>query len=302
MNPELAFVVLLALLWGPTAAWLVYQVVRGPGGRRPESFASAEELRSADRSSSQLEGPVSTGFWACTGCKSVNRPEAKHCYSCKADKPRVDETPTQLPPGGRPLVPVMDERLAGTWPDAATTALLAARPQGRSQARDPDGPVLLTAANVCPFLGFKDDPAARFNFPDTRNVCHSAAPTATGMAATRRRPAGGRPGSERSIEIPVELQQALCLTAAHAQCARYPDTSTVADAQPERVAVAVTTPAVDAVTGTSTDAAPPHESVVAADATAGASAHSPEIEGDADAQAGSSPTRRRRTRRRQSGV
>ena len=284
MNPELAFVVLLALLWGPTAAWLVYRVVRGSGGRLPESFASADELRSAERSSTRLEGPDSSGFWACTGCKSVNCPEARHCYSCKIDKPLVSETQPEQPSGGRPLVPVMAERRAAAWPDASTT-LVAGRAPGRSQARDPDGPMMLAATTACPFLGFKDNPAATFTFPDPRNVCHSAATAATATPVGDRRPAG-----ERSIEIPVELQQALCLTAAHAQCARYPVMNEVADPELEHIA------------GTSTDAATPQEPVTAADAPAGASVGAAEVEGDAGTQPGPAPTRRRRTRRTQSGA
>ena len=78
---------------------------------------------------------------------------------------------------------------------------------------------LPSAPPVCPYLGFKDDPATRCDYPDTRNVCHAAAARAgSSRVSARRLVRGGG-----AVEISPDHQVSLCLTANHQQCERYPN-------------------------------------------------------------------------------
>ena len=79
-----------------------------------------------------------------------------------------------------------------------------------------------TGDPVCPFLGFKNDPSTRCDFPDPRNLCHASVDQGTASSASHRRFIPGKAGSRRAQEIGASHQQSLCLTTAHAQCARYP--------------------------------------------------------------------------------
>ena len=71
------------------------------------------------------------------------------------------------------------------------------------------------APPVCPYLGFKDDPATQCGYPDSRNFCHAAAANGgSSMPASRRLVRGVR-GRGRTLPISDEHQAALCLTNQH---------------------------------------------------------------------------------------
>ena len=82
--------------------------------------------------------------------------------------------------------------------------------------------VPVSAPPVCPYLGFKDDPATRLDYPDDRNVCHAAAVSGASRPSRRRLVRGGANGG-RSVAISTDHQVSLCLTAMHQQCERYPN-------------------------------------------------------------------------------
>jgi hypothetical protein len=74
---------------------------------------------------------------------------------------------------------------------------------------------------ICPLLGFKDDPATRYDFPDPRNCCHAVSRRSDTPVAFAQRFVNGVTGAGRSQPIGVEDQEARCLTPAHERCARY---------------------------------------------------------------------------------
>ena len=78
---------------------------------------------------------------------------------------------------------------------------------------DDPAPVLTAAQRatplsppVCPFLGFRDDPSTRCDYPDPRNQCHATS------SASRRQFLPGQAGAKRSREIDASHQQSRCLT------------------------------------------------------------------------------------------
>jgi hypothetical protein len=125
------------------------------------------------------------------------------------------------PPGSAaPTIPAPAARRS----DAAVMAALAdaATPVMAALAENPT-PVLTAAPRgtpvsppVCPFLGFRDDPSTRCDYPDPRNQCHATS------SASRRRFLPGQAGANRSREIDASHQRSRCLTSAHEACARYP--------------------------------------------------------------------------------
>ena len=114
MSPEAGIALVVTLLWGPTALWLLYRAVRGH--QRPHSFgpfASPSESTSRDhRPPAELEALVEAdGLWACGACRSLNRREASRCYSCRSAKGIADrQASTERPVS--PGVPVMAESVA----------------------------------------------------------------------------------------------------------------------------------------------------------------------------------------------
>jgi hypothetical protein len=105
MSLELG-VLFAALLWGPTALWLVYRTLRGRQGRLSGPFSRSQ------LAPDELEALVgSDGFWACGTCRSLNRGEANRCYSCRTAKGSAGRpAPRELPVS--PGVPVMAEGTA----------------------------------------------------------------------------------------------------------------------------------------------------------------------------------------------
>jgi hypothetical protein len=229
MGPEI-LVLFVALLWGPTALWLVYRTVRGHRGRVPESVkAASERWKLAPGGPESLVVPDE--FWSCGRCRSLNRREANRCYRCETARDSVGgREPSELPvsPGVpvmaegiarssaelpvSPGVPVMAEGIARSSDQVAGTAVAAARnatpaPEILVRAAEPMLPAAPPEAPVgvpvCPFLGLKDDPSTHYDFPHPANLCR---------AASNRRAQPIEPGHQGSH----------CLTAAHNLCARYP--------------------------------------------------------------------------------
>ena len=236
MSPELGFVLFVALLYGPTAVWLGYRMLRSHQGRLPESSSAVSEpMRSPQIASDAHEAPVgSDGFWVCESCRSLNRREANRCYGCRTAKGSAGrQVPDQLPVSRG--VPVMADDIARSPGGAAgATVALAAPwnipraveipgpdpvPEPASSASLPEAPA---GTPVCPFLGFRDDPSTRFDFPDPANRCHATSERGARSVAIPRRFVPAMTGTRRAQPIVVEHQESHCLTAAHRQCVRYP--------------------------------------------------------------------------------
>ena len=264
-----AAALIAALLWGPTALWLIFRVVRGPGSPRPEAFADRNDQARLVPEALLLD------YWVCRDCRSVNHEGANHCYSCGIDRAPVERvkppkpvTPAPVPTGTgwvAVMDPAPDPRV--NVPVVVAAAPAASRPRSRrwnvvggapgafgdasvaahmesplpdtvspgavapafvapSVAAPAGGARLLpaqsTVPSVCPFIGFKDDAATRCDYPDGRNVCHAAAANAGSATSVPWR------RSARSVAIMPDHQSAVCLTAAHRQCARYPHKPTPA--------------------------------------------------------------------------
>jgi len=99
---------ILALLWGPTALWLIVRAARGPGSSRPDSFVDAG---ASSQQAQDAPDMLLLEYWVCTDCRSVNHLGAMRCYGCGTDRapmePAAPATPDPLPTGTS-WVPVMD--------------------------------------------------------------------------------------------------------------------------------------------------------------------------------------------------
>jgi hypothetical protein len=239
MSPELGVILLVTLLCGPTSLWLVYRALSG-----------------------------SDGFWVCDTCHSLNRSEANRCYGCRTAKDSPGrQAPDELPVGpgvpvmlpvsrGFPVMaegiarssgqlpvsrgfPVMAEGIARSSGAATGTTVAIATPRNAPPAPETVVPApghLLSAAlleapagvPVCPFLGWRDDPSTRYDYPDPANLCHATSERGATSVASPRRILTGVAGTRRSSPIGLGHQESHCLTAAHEQCARYPAVEVVA--------------------------------------------------------------------------
>ena len=243
MSPE-GIALIVTVFCGLTALWLAYRTARGRRGQHPiESFT---------------EG--SNGLWLCGTCLSLNRRDMNFCYNCRRAKGFASgQTPGELPvsrgvpvmaegiaggqtPGELPVsraVPVMAGGSPGSSVEDAGTNVAPATPRNPPPApeilvRAPEH--LLSAAvvgappsvPVCPFLGFRDDPSTRYDFPDPANLCHATSQQGTMAAASARRIPTGGGDHRRPQPIDPEHQKSRCLTAAHGMCARYPGVEVVA--------------------------------------------------------------------------
>jgi hypothetical protein len=240
MSPEVGFALILALLWGPTALWLVYRVIRGPRGRLPEAFVvMSDSKRSSQPAPAGPEALIPQGFWVCGACRSLNRHEANTCYRCQAAMPIAGQQGPDALPVSRRMVPVMAEDLVRSSRKPARTTVASATPSTRDRVRAArtGGPELLLAAAAhkappsapaCPFLGFRGDPTTRCSFPDPRNLCHASPERGAGSIVFPRRFITGRAVGMLAVEIGAEHQEMRCLTAAHELCPRYPAAHVVA--------------------------------------------------------------------------
>jgi hypothetical protein len=240
VSTELGLVLLVTLLWGPTALWLAYRAVLGHRGRLSGSSDIAyEPMRSSQPSTDEIEALVARdGFWVCWTCRSLNRREAKVCYGCKT---AMDSAGRQAPaePAVTRMVPVMADGIARSAGEVAgaTVSRVAsgdALPAPGVLVRDPV-PVFLAApresprgAPACPYLGFRDDPTTRCDFPDPRNLCHAAPDRGETPFAFPRGLITRKGSTTRSSPIGPEHQGSTCLAATYEQCARYPAAEAVA--------------------------------------------------------------------------
>lgn len=254
MSPELGFALFLTLLWGPTALWLAYHAVRGRRSRRSESFRVASEaVPNSLVAPGRPEVLVAQGFWVCGACHSLNRREAKRCYSCKTTMGSTGQpAPAQQPAGGMVAVmaepvPARAEMVPVMAQAVPVMAASIAQPPGNASPTIPapatrrsDAPVMAALAvdpapvfiaaplaapvgpAVCPYLGFKSDPSTRCDYPDPRNQCHATSGRVATPLASPRRFIPGQGGTRRSRDIDASHQKSLCLTAGHEACARYP--------------------------------------------------------------------------------
>ena len=206
---------IVTVFCGLTALWLAYRTARGRRGQHPlESFTER-----------------SNGLWLCGTCLSLNRRDMNFCYNCRRAKGfSGGQTPGELPVSRG--VPVMAEGIAGSSVEDAGTTVAPATPRNAPPApeilvRAPEH--LLSAAvvgappsvPVCPFLGFRDDPSTRYDFPDPANLCHATSGRGTTSLASPRRFVTGVAGTRRPQPIAAQHQKSRCLTAAHEQCAQY---------------------------------------------------------------------------------
>ena len=240
MSPELGITLFVTLLYAPTALWLVYRTLRGPRLRVHEPFNGVSEpLPRSELAPDEPEMLVSAdGSWVCGPCRSLNRRQASRCYSCRAEK----GAPGGQAPGALPVsnwVPVMADGIARTSGEAAVTAVAPALPGNAPGAPEilvhapghvvsavpPSAPAGLA---VCPFLGFRDDPSTRYDFPDPANLCHASSEPGATPEASPRRFVGRMPGTGRSQPIGAEHQASVCLTPMLEACARYAAVAVVA--------------------------------------------------------------------------
>ena len=103
----------------------------------------------------------------------------------------------------------------------AASAPIAIAPAASEPATDLPQATPAIAPGVCPYLGFKDDPATQCSYPDDRNVCHAASARASSLANPRRL-VGRVRGGGRILPISADHQASLCLTADYWRCDRYP--------------------------------------------------------------------------------
>ena len=258
----MAFLLFVSLLWGPTALWLVYRSLRGPRGRLRETFTTVSEpMRSSQLAPDEPEALLGLdGYWVCETCRSLNHPEVNRCYGCRTAKGSAGrQAAGELPvtrgvpvmaegslgrqaAGELPVtrgVPVMAEGIARSSDEAAgmtvdpatprdappAPAILVRAPEHAWSAAPPEAPAGVT---VCPFLGFRDDPSTRYDFPDPANFCHATSERRAASVASPRRFVASMGGTRRPEPIGVEHQKSRCLTAAHEQCARHPAAKVVA--------------------------------------------------------------------------
>ena len=240
MSPELGFALFVTLLYGPTALWLGYRALRQYRGRLPEPFnAESKPMRRSQLAPDEVEALVgSDEFWVCGTCRSLNRREANRCYGCRTAKGSAGrQAPGELPVSRG--VPVMADGIARSSGEAAGTTVALATPRDAPPApeirvRAPEHvlsaapPEALAGVPVCPFLGFRDDPSTRYDFPDPGNLCHATSERGATSVASPRRFGTRMAGTRRSQPIDAEHQKSRCLTAAHEQCARYPAVEVVA--------------------------------------------------------------------------
>lgn len=173
MSPELGAVLLVTILYGPLALWLIYRAFRGPRVRFHQPFNA-----------------VSPGVPGMADGIARSSGEAAGTTVAPAS-PRIAPPPPEI---------------------------LVHAPEHAWSVAPPEAP---TGVPVCPFLGFRNDPSTRFDFPDPANRCHATSKRGVRSVAFPRRFVRGAAGARRSQPIGVEHQEARCLTAAHEQCARY---------------------------------------------------------------------------------
>lgn len=235
MGAETALAIIVALLWGPTAIWLIVRATRGSEDRHFESddpgLASSAIWQAAREDLAPLV--VAGGeHWVCGGCRSLNRLDAKSCYSCRTSRDEP-ELPVRMARPLRPPVPVManaSEPVSVPPPPAVAPSLTGfLGPAVELPHLQADGVPVMDVASValpeapsglpvCPFLGLESDPTTWFDFPAAGNVCHAAPGGQSSLVQSIERLVTG---NRRRQSIGMVHQRAACLTVAHVGCQRY---------------------------------------------------------------------------------
>ncbi len=207
MSPELGMLLFVALLWGPTALWMVYRGLRG-AQRRVEGYDDvavelADRTHSAPNPVEELVGP--DGFWICGTCRSLNRRGAPRCYGCRSarDAAGPEEAPGAPAPG---LVPVMATDVgriaaileAGKRPSGAPASTVAVPGGARSAVSLSSGAAVATMVAATPPKSApsraRRKPASA---PGTEPMV-AATPPKSAPSRARRKPASA-PGTEPMV-------------------------------------------------------------------------------------------------------
>jgi flagellar hook-length control protein FliK len=215
MGPE-GVIIIIALLWGPTAIWLILRTARAHEERRFESREGDAFAR--DNAAARAADPATTliveGHWICAGCRSLNLAAAKRCYSCRTRRDTaalVEEEPA------REWVPVMAETTApATLADAvAELTSVAVAVTASSGAPDdplPSKPVVAPPATPVPAAAPPPRPAPARS--GTIVIAPSASARAAAKAAQASEAAGDRPASSTDGSSPqppgVPAEPATC--------------------------------------------------------------------------------------------
>ena len=236
VGTETALAIIVALLWGPTAIWLIVRASRGGEQRHFESDHPGHVPSASLRLEQDLLASLAVEAeeqWVCGGCRSLNRRDAKRCYSCRESREGSD-VPVRMARPQRPLVPVMADASepSNVVPGSpAGVASLTASPGPTVErprlhvvgvpvmedviAVEPEAP---SGLPVCPFLGLERDPTTWFDFPAPGNVCHATPSRRSSLVQSIE---GMVPGNRRKQTISMVHQGAACLAVAHVACQRY---------------------------------------------------------------------------------
>jgi hypothetical protein len=172
-----AAAVILALLWGPTALWLIFRAVRGQTGGTRESFV--REPARLQTEQAPLEAVIRNEYWICRDCRSVNHLGAMQCYACGIKRPPPEPVAPDLAPTGNGWVATMDSGVGRRTTEPVPVTRLQA-----SSAVPPDRP----AATPVPDLA-----------PDPSIVTETAAPKRGRTPRRAHAPAGGATAAELSV-------------------------------------------------------------------------------------------------------
>jgi hypothetical protein len=240
MSPELGLALFVTLIGGVAVVWLAYGVLREHRGRPSgSSSVESEPVRGSQPSPHEIAALVGRdGFWVCLVCHSLNRPGANRCYACHAAMGSAGQpAPSPAPVGRRVPAKAKSNARSSGEPAGATIAPAAgakAPPAPGALVGVPEpvsaGAPRRAAADVavCPFLGFRDDPSTRCDYPDARNLCHATSKRGAALRAFPRRLVTGQAGTMPAKPIDPEHQKSRCLSVTHEQCARYPSAEAVA--------------------------------------------------------------------------
>lgn len=187
MNAGVALFLVVLVLWGPTALWLIYHSTRS--APEPSVFQGLEAERRAHPTVAKTAAATRP---AAAGQGAAARKGASSALW------GVTPAPMPIPSAKQPqglVAPGAPAELAGSAAAIPT---------------------------VCAYLGTKDDPATRFDFPYAGNECHAGLRAGGGAAlGDRLRQMVLRGKGQGSEAIGLDQQATLCLTAAHVRCPRY---------------------------------------------------------------------------------
>ncbi len=195
MGPELGLVLLVTLLWGPTAVWLVYRAVRGHEGRYQGLTTHAPDETLAPPIDPRGTDPlVELGFWICAACKSLNREGAMRCYACRARADVAGPAIATTAPGTSQRAPHADPM--GDPGAPASNPAPARAPEFGAPAAPPTPWLQPPVATPAPLRGA---PVARATPPMDRPV----APAVPSVTATDRATPLPPPPPAVRVTLPV---------------------------------------------------------------------------------------------------